>query len=352
MTHLVGRRHWRGLLLAVILGLGSLVFLAALTADGGVPLPSVKVWGPYFGLALALVVGLWLMEGLRTKAILALIGSRIGFWSAVQVHLASNFAAAVTPLAGGGPPVATYLLWRRGIPLDRSLAMVSVRLLLTFGFFAVAVPALLLCGWHALELSRWLVAAAIGAVAIMLASFFLFFYFVYRPPLVERLASRFLRVVPFRLFLHNPEQIAAAIEKEVVKFSRTLTLLLQGGWGNLTLLIAYTIAIWALFFGVAPVLLLGLGLKVPWFTATARQIVLYFLLTYVPLPGASGVAEIGYASLFAPLVPRSMLAGFVGAWRFLTYYAGLVAGAPLLVRLTREQGQVVNRADRPAAMRH
>jgi uncharacterized protein (TIRG00374 family) len=351
MAHLVGRKHWSGLILAMALSAAGLTVVAAFTRGGEAPVLLAQRGGRCLYLAIALMVGLWFVEGLRTKAILEMVGSRIGFWPALQVHLASNFAASVTPLAGGGPPVETYLLWRRGIPLERSLAMVSVRLLLTFGFFVMAVPAILLFGWHFLQLSRLLLLAAIGAVVLMLILSALFFYFVYRPPLVERLAARLLRLVPFRPLSHNPEQLASSIEREVAKFNRTLSLLLRAGWGSLALLIGYTVAIWGLFFAVAPLLLLNLGLEVPWVAATARQIVLYFLLTYVPLPGASGVAEVGYASLFASLVPRPLLAGFVAWWRLLTYYSGIVVGAPLLLHLAREAARAEAGANRQVAMR-
>lgn len=349
MTGIAGRKYWNGLGLAVALSLGGLVAVAAVTSGNVAASILAQMRGAYFYLAMALVLGLWMFEGLRTKAILEMVGSRIGFWPALQVQLASNFAANVTPLASGGPPVETYLLWRRGVPLEQSLTMVSVRLLLTFGFFVVTVPALLFFGWRSLELSPLLLVAAICAVIIMLVSFTLFFYFVYRPPLVVGLARRVLGLLPFRRLLHNPEQMAVSIEQEVAKFNRTLSLLLRAGWRNLALLVGYTVAIWALFFAVAPVLLLGLGFEVPWLAATARQIVLYFLFSYVPLPGASGVAEVGYASMFASLVPRPLLAGFVAGWRLLTYFSGIAVGAPFLVRLARQPAALGAKAERQVA---
>lgn len=349
MTGFAGRKYWNGLGLAVALSLGGLAAVAAFTSGDVAAAVLAQMRGAYFYLAVALVLGLWLCEGLRTKAILEMVGSPIGFWPALQVQLASNFAANVTPLASGGPPVETYLLWRQGVPLEQSLTMVSVRLLLTFGFFVVTVPTLLLFGWQSLQLSHLLLVVAICAVAVMLLSFALFFYFVYRPPLVVRLATGILGLMPVRRLLPNPEQVMVSLEQEVVKFNRTLSLLLRAGWRNLAVLIGYTVLIWALFFAVAPVLLLGLGFEVPWLAATARQIVLYFLFSYVPLPGASGVAEVGYASMFASLVPRPVLAGFVAGWRLLTYFSGIAVGAPFLIRLARQPAACRSQAEGPVA---
>ncbi|MCR4419770.1 MAG: lysylphosphatidylglycerol synthase transmembrane domain-containing protein [Clostridia bacterium] len=348
MSQPADRKYWRGLVLAVLLSLAGLALVSFATSGEVLAEVAAQFRCGWFYLALGLVLIIWLVEGLRTKTILEITGSRIGFWAAFQVQLASNFAASVTPLASGGPPVEAYLLWRQNVPLDRSLAMVSVRLLLTFGFFLVTVPLLLIFGWGVLQLSWPLLVAAVAAVAVMSVSFGLFFYFVYRPPLVEKMAYRVLLWLPARRFRVDARSLAEGVEKEVTKFGRTLSLLVRSGMRKLVLLTVYTVAIWLLFFSVAPVLLLGMGYPVPWAAATIRQVLLYFLFCYVPLPGASGVAEVGYASLFASLVPAPVLAGFVATWRLLTYYAGIIAGGPLLVRLARAPA-VHTEVERPLA---
>jgi uncharacterized protein (TIRG00374 family) len=212
--------------------------------------------------------------------------------------------------------------------------MVSSRLIFSYGFFLGVVPALLFLGWNYLRLSGLLLIVTIGAIVLMLLAFILFFYFVFHPLLVGKVANRILRLFP--CLVCDPERIRGIIEREVTKFNGSLRLLLQADWWRLALIVGYTAVIWGLFFAIAPVLLMGLGIEVPWVTATARQIVLYFLVAFVPLPGASGVAEVGYASFFASLVPRPMLAGLVAVWRSLTYFSGIVAGAPFLVHLARE----------------
>ena len=50
------------------------------------------------------------------------------------------------------------------------------------------------------------------------------------------------------------------------------------------------------------------------------------IIIYVPVPGGSGVAEFGLASLFMLFVPSSVLGIFVMSWRFFTYYVLLFLG--------------------------
>lgn len=330
----MGGKYWGGLATALGLSLTGLVAVG-MTFGRGEAFLLTRLKISHFFLAAVLIAGSWLAEGLRTQAILRMLGSRLRLWPALKIHLASNFAASVTPLASGGPPLQTYLLWRQGVPLERSLTMVSARVVFTFGFFLVMVPLLLLTAWRFLALEDLFFPAAMG-VAVMLVFFSLFFYFLYRPQIVQKAALRLFTARPVAYFVRDPGRLAIKIEREVVKFGSTLGLLWRTGCWNLIILTVYTFLIWGLFFTVAPVLLQGLGLHISWLAALGRQIVIYFLFTYVPLPGASGVAEVGYASLFASMMPKSLLIGFVAAWRLLTYYLGMMTGAPLLLHLARE----------------
>jgi len=87
-----------------------------------------------------------------------------------------------------------------------------------------------------------------------------------------------------------------------------------------------TAAFWLCLFSIAPVILLGLGKPVPYFQAVIWQFVIQMIIVYLPLPGGSGAAELGLASLFVYFVPPSVLGIFVLVWRLLTYYVSLFFG--------------------------
>jgi len=61
------------------------------------------------------------------------------------------------------------------------------------------------------------------------------------------------------------------------------------------------------------------------------QVVFYFILPFMPTPGGSGTAEMGFASLFSFFVPLHLLVLFVGAWRFIVFYFNLCIGAIVLL---------------------
>jgi len=61
------------------------------------------------------------------------------------------------------------------------------------------------------------------------------------------------------------------------------------------------------------------------------QVIFYFILPFMPTPGGSGTAEVGFASLFSLFVPLHLLGIFVGAWRFIAFYFNLCIGAIVLL---------------------
>lgn len=51
--------------------------------------------------------------------------------------------------------------------------------------------------------------------------------------------------------------------------------------------------------------------------------------SYVPTPGASGAAELGFAELFRMVVPPALIGLAVARWRLRTYYFTLLVGGTL-----------------------
>ena len=61
------------------------------------------------------------------------------------------------------------------------------------------------------------------------------------------------------------------------------------------------------------------------------ECVIQFFLSFVPIPGGSGVAELGFFSIFAIYLPKHLQAISVTLWRLLSYHLNtLVGGLPSL----------------------
>ena len=88
-----------------------------------------------------------------------------------------------------------------------------------------------------------------------------------------------------------------------------------------------TVLFWTTGFMIPSMLLLGLGLDPVFIQSYAAQILLLIIIMMPTTPGSSGVAEIGTAALYAPLIPTPLLGVCVVLFRLITYHMNLIAGA-------------------------
>ncbi len=329
-------KNLRWMYLALILSVGGVLFVYLLTFEEQTLTVFERIHYGYLLLAFLLVCFMWIIEALRIKAILHLLGSPVSLLKVLEINLISNFAAAITPANTGGPPAQAYLLRFQGVPMEKSLTVVTVKLFLTLAFFSLLTPVLLLLYQRMLQFSL-LVNLLFGAAILLIAVFLILgFYVLFKPLLVKRIVLFFLTKLPLKKWISDPEQSAELVYEKVKGFNKTLIKFLSLSRPERLLWIVFlTLIYWSLFFSIAPVLLLGLGSSPEMLSVLVRQVIFYFGISYIPLPGGSGVAELGLAGLFGPLIPSYLLAGFVGGWRFLTYHMNLIVGGLLVLRLAK-----------------
>lgn len=330
---LLRRHQWRWLVIALALSAGAVVLVAGWGA-GGLLVFLAKASPFYLGTALLVVSGLWVVEALRVKAIAELTGARQKLSEILQANLAAAFVSAITPASAGGPPAQAYFLARLGLEPAKAAAVVAARLLLNLAFFSVASTILfyLYCG--KLGLARPLgVAVAAGAAGLSVAVAVLG-YLLSRPSLAEAAGLRLAECLE-RLGPQWGAWAKGVLVPRLAAFRGTLILIAGARWRARLLLAGLTGLFWLGFFSLAYLLMLSLGLKPTYVAVMVRQLLYYFVISYVPLPGASGVAELGLAALFAGVIPQALLPGFVAAWRFLTYHLNIVVGGPFFWALTR-----------------
>lgn len=323
-------RWFRGILVVLALSIGGLVVVGLLWGDRLSLEALGNIRPAYLVLASTMVGGMWLTEALRVRTILGILGEEVSLGRVLVVNLATLFWAAVTPAASGGPPAQIYFLSKAGVQPVKAVAAVAGRLLLTSLFFVITVPLTFIIFQHALGLPRSLAVLIYLASACLLGAVALLLYLLLRTRVIYRLV-----IAVDRLPVVGRIARKANWAEGLAKLRSALNVLISAPRTKAILAFGYTLAYEVLFFGLAPVILSGLGLVVPVADVVVRQLVVYFLSSYVPLPGASGVAELGMGGLFSGLVPREALLPFVGGWRLFTYYINIVVGLLVFIRFMR-----------------
>jgi len=325
---------WLSLILS---GAGILIILYLTREEVSLALFSHLVTPRLFLLFTVFPLLLWLTEALRIKLLLKGMGESLSFWRILEINLVTSFAGAVTPLSAASPPVQIYLLCKQKIRTESALSTVTVRVFLNYIYFIVTTPLFIFLFWPVLGLEGYFSYLVLGGAIFLLIVMILFFVLLYKPEFVFKILSFLLSLKFFARLVKDKNRLLFSFKEQVFRFRASMTFFFQKKRAYLVLAFLLTALFWLIFFSLAIVILFELGLGFSLIPAYLLQHIYYFLVSYVPLPGGSGVAELGMAALFAGIVPNNLLVSFVALWRFFTYYINILVGGVLTLNLGKEK---------------
>ncbi|AZR72968.1 hypothetical protein BBF96_05905 [Anoxybacter fermentans] len=293
----------------------------------------------YLFYSIILMLLMWVVQGFRMQILAIALDEKLSLKEGIKNSLVGAFVANVTPFASGGGPVQIIFLHQLGISLGKASSIIIVQWLLRHLFFGILGSIFFFFYRYLIDpgkLSEKVFEVAVGS-SILITVFLLFF--VWKPqviPLIAKLVVRFPLIKELfkkESYRRRFEEIIDQAYHEIEIFHECLWTLASRKKMELFLAIIFTGLFWVFFFMIAPVIIMGLGGKPYFIRAFIMQTFMYLILPYIPTPGASGAAELGFAVFFAPFVPLHLLGILMISWRFLTFYIVILAGGLITLRM-------------------
>lgn len=324
----------RGLRIFLIITIVAIVGLLIFTVDKET-YQALRQMVPVFLLITLLLALLHLyLDFLRLQVLTWALGKFISLKSSIEFTMGGLFLGAVTPFQSGGIPLQVYILKREGFSIGEGTAIILFRAVLALGVVFVALPGII---------SYYHVISSAHVIKSILNYLFFFYLFAISIVLLILFKTEKVRkgLHGFGNFLRRkriiksdkPREIVNKILDEVVSFKSSMGLFFKAGKWKTLLSFILTLISMGIYFLIAPSLLYGLGVPVPIIKAAILQLVLTYLLVFIPTPGASGVAELGGFSLFALICPKELLGVYVLLWRFFTFYISVIIGGLVMIRM-------------------
>lgn len=307
--------------------------------------------------ALILVVGLvflsWIIEGLRVQLISHVLGERLSLGSILSINLATLFTGNISPFTSAGAPTQVYLLHKSGLSVGRATVVVTLRMAISTLCFTIGGPILIFIFQgeilRRLSLEAW--AGPIRILVMLALAFSVGVVFVLmRPAKGESLANWLFGIKWLRQLLgEKADNLHKAFLRELKEFRDSLLLITQKKKLHLVAVMIYTFFYWVVFFSIAPAILLGFGISFQnnWVWFITLQFVLSFLISFIPIPGGSGVAEMGFYAVFAFFVPKHLLAIFVALWRVISYHLSTFVGGVFFLKHFKQEDSSEIEMDSP-----
>ncbi len=281
----------------------------------------------YLVLALLLRTFSLVFWALRMTELSKALHYRVGVGYAFLVVTANLFAGAITPGQAGGEPVRIHGLYRTGLQIGDATAVVLMeRVLDGVVLSLMGVVAMVALGPLWLSLPPWIIAGMGVAWIFMVGLILLLALAVRRPEPVKVLIMRVLVWAEKRFPGERLRKAAAGAEKETDALFAGLLYFTSKGRRGLVTGGLCTAAFWSSEFFVASLILIALG-QPPYVAESFLFQLIIAIVSLAPLtPGSSGIAEVAAASLYALILPSSIVGVFVLLWRALLYYYNIVVG--------------------------
>jgi len=326
--------------LIVSLAIGVLVFLLVflLTIDKNTIKSFQHMDESFLLLATVAIFLSGLVEGLRIRVVAKAIDEKIGFWESVKIFYISFFLGGITPYFSGSIPGQVFLFTQKGICAGKSMMIATIRPIVKSVIFLILTPILFFYFRESLEeyeVLSWLL--LIAAVLFSLLFIFLFVLAVKNPQKLKLFIEWLKKITFFKNYL-NRHKVQKGLEEliyQAIQFHKSYHLLLNHP-KEISLAFFYTALYWLLYFSIAPLLLLAMEINLDYVLVMVIQILIFFILPFLPTPGGSGAAELGFVSLFSFFVPSHLLGIYVGGWRLFTFYLNILIGTLLSLSLLKK----------------
>ena len=271
-----------------------------------------------------------------------LSGKELSWWQAFRVIVLWEFTSAITPSAVGGTSVAIVYVHKEGISVGRSSTIVMLTSFMDEVYFIVMFPLLVLAvgGGRLFDisaaaqngLSMGLVSIAVIGYSLKLAYILVLSYGLFINP--RGLKWLLLKIFKPQL-LHRWYRNLNNVGTEIITGSKEIKKRDPGFWIKS---FAATFLSWSSRYLVAGMLVLAFFGAGDQFMLFARQLVMWIMMLVMPTPGGSGFAEYIFTVFCSDLMyvepdlQKAAATLIALAWRMITYYPYLIAGAIIFPR--------------------
>ena len=313
---------WLGALLLLVLG-GATVYVIYKELEGQDIVGTLKNANIWWVLAAILAMAIYAVcDGINISRCLKLAGYKISFAQMMKYSFAGFFFSSITPSSTGGQPGQLYYMAKDKLKVSHS-AFTLLCALLSFQCAAVflGVVGVICSHGEVFKLQgRFSYVFPIGfALNLAIIAFLICVLFT------RRLAGFFIGIGLWFIKLRGikPGERFKFL-RSFASYRKASALLKKNKSVFVKMLITSLVQL-MLFHSVTFFCAHAIGCSdLDWFTVLRTQASLFISVSSLPLPGAAGVSEYGYALFYADLIPTALLGSVMLLSRFCSFTLPLV----------------------------
>ncbi|MGN0550861.1 MAG: YbhN family protein [Acutalibacteraceae bacterium] len=252
-------------------------------------------------------------------------------WDGIKVCLVGQFFSAITPSSTGGQPMQVYLMAKMNIEAGfGTSAMMQKFIIYQLTSTAYSIIAIILRLDYFLSqintTAMWIL-VVVGFLSQMVVTFG-FVLVSFNKAIARKLLKLLNKILHKIKFIKKPDEKIAFLSEQIDMFYHSNKLFSKNRKLMLTSYLLVILQITAI-------------LSVPYFIYRAfdqhsasvidmicSQAYVNLASSMIPLPGASGAAEIGFSAFFGMFFAPETIKSAILVWRIITYYGTILMCAP------------------------
>ncbi len=272
--------------------------------------------------------GYWLCEAATVHVMLKSMHPKMRFWNTWIVTIIGQYFNCITPSASGGQPMQAYYLVKFKVPLGTGLTALLSRFIVYQFVLTIYSIFTLIVGFEQFgdDLSQkgLMPFVFIGFVVNTAVIVALFAIALWKSGTLK-VANWIITLLAKVHIIKKPLKYRLYITREVNKFYQNFKFLKK----NVKIIIKacfFTFIQLTLYLSISYILYRGFGKNdVSLLQIISYQAYVLMISSFIPLPGAMGAAELGYAGFF-----KDIFGSYTGVstmlWRIFTFYLPIIVG--------------------------
>lgn len=289
-------------------------------------------------LCVASMFAYWLCESATVHVILKPLCPAARFRDSWYDTIIGQYFNCITPFASGGQPMQAYYFTEFGVPLCNALTALLSRFIVYQFVLTAYSAATLIAGFKTegkiLIEGGLMPLVLIGFAMNMGVIIFLLGIALWRNGTVKAVNGIITLLAKMRI-VKKPLKRRLYYTREVRKFHENFKFI-KKNVGVILKAVLFTAIQLLLHLNISYLLYRGFfpNADLPWGKIITYQAYVNMFSSFMPLPGAMGAAELGYAGFF-----NKIFGEFTGAatllWRIFTFYLSIIVGIIHLLTLKR-----------------
>ncbi len=271
----------------------------------------------YIILAVLCMVFYFIAEAVNNKWILESLGKKISVFQSLKYPVIGFFFSGITPAAGGGQPMQVYYMSKDGIPSSFGTLSLLVQLI-TFHAVTLALGIFSAIFNHKLLSSGIIILFIVGVV--LKSAVLTLMYICFRNKHAGKKVSDFVFKILRKFKVKNLDKK----EKEVAEVIQDYN---DGAWyirkhkKIFTKAVCVTFLQVIVYYTLSYFIYKSFGLNsYNWIEIITLQAILYVSVASIPLPGAVGVSEGAFLSIYEYIYGAEILASAMIINRGISFY--------------------------------